>query len=131
MMWVGDGFKTLALRGRQIEGAGLVATDHADGSGACALERNGKATPAREAPARGDGQDNWSLGQLVERGRGNDQYRAGALLFMAGSGIEADEPDVTRGSLQQLFADRLGVNPGAILGRKGVVFVALRQKLIE
>ena len=67
----------------------------AGGSGTCALERNGKATPAREAPARGDGQDNWSLGQLVERGRGNDQYRAGALLFMAGSGIDADEPDVT------------------------------------
>ena len=36
-----------------------------------------------------------------------------------------------RASLQQLFADRVGIRPGTILIGRGIALVALRQKLIE
>ena len=50
-------FKASPLPCGQVDDAGLVAADHAGGSGACAIERNGKAAPTREASARGNGQD--------------------------------------------------------------------------
>ena len=84
----------LALPSSEVEGTGLVATNHAGRSCACVLKRNGEAPPARETPARGDGQDDGRPGDFVESGRGNDQYRPRALLFMAGRRIEGDEPDV-------------------------------------
>ena len=90
----GDGFEAIALAGSEIEGAGLVATDYAGRSCARLLKRNGEAAPARETPARGDGQDDGRSGDFVESARGNDQYRPCALLFMAGRRIEGDEPDV-------------------------------------
>ena len=94
MMDSGTDSRPFALPGSEIEGAGLVATDHAGCSCARLLKRNGEAAPARETPARGDGQDDGRPGDLVESGRGNDQYRPCALLFMAGGRIEGDEPDV-------------------------------------
>ena len=64
---IGDGLDVPSLPGADIECARLVAADHAGRSGTCALERDGKATPAGEASTRGDGQDYRRTCQLVER----------------------------------------------------------------
>lgn len=91
---IGDALEAPSLPGADIECPRLVATDHAGRSGACARERDGKATPAGEASTRGDGQDNRRAGQLVERRGRDDQHRPGSLLLMACGGIETDQPDV-------------------------------------
>ena len=91
---IGDGFEPPSLSSTEIKHAGLVTADHASRSGSCFFERNRESTPAREAPARGNRQDDRHPGQLVESVRGNDQYRPRALLFMTGRGIKADQPDV-------------------------------------
>ena len=89
-----DGFEALAVPGGEIEGAGLVAANHAGRPGACARERHRETAPARETPARSDGQDDRCPGQPVERSGGNDQDRPGSLLFVARGRVEADEPDI-------------------------------------
>ena len=52
-----DGFETFPVPGGEIEGARLVATNHADRPGARVVERNRESASAGEAPAGGDGQD--------------------------------------------------------------------------
>ena len=84
---IGDGFDPPSPSGTEIKHAWLVTADHAGRSGSYALERNREPTPAREAPASGDRQDDRHPGQLVESVRGNDQYRSSAPLF-------TDKPDV-------------------------------------
>lgn len=91
---IGNGFDPPPPAGTEIKHAGLVTADHAGRLGSCTLERNRESTPAREAPARGDGQDDGHSGELVESVRGNDQHRPSALLFMTGRGVETDQPDV-------------------------------------
>ena len=91
---IGDGFDPPSPSGTEIKHAWLVTADHAGRSGSYALERNREPTPAREAPASGDRQDDRHPGQLVESVRGNDQYRSSALLFMTSRGVETDKPDV-------------------------------------
>ena len=94
MMGSGTVSIRLPLRAPRSKHAWLVTADHAGRSGSYALERNREPTPAREAPASGDRQDDRHPGQLIESVRGNDQYRSSALLFMTSRGVETDKPDV-------------------------------------
>ena len=91
---LGNGVDVPPIAGADIECARLVASDHPGGSGAGAVQSNGKATPAGEASASGDRHYYGRSGQLVERRGRDDQYRPSALLLMPGRGIETDQPDV-------------------------------------
>ena len=91
---LGDGFETFPVSGGEIQGARLVATDHADRSGTRVVERDREAALTREVSTCSDRKDDRRPGQLVEACGGYDHDRPCPPLFMASGGIEADEPDL-------------------------------------
>lgn len=66
----------------QIQGTGLVATNHPRGARTAAIEGHGKSGSTDKIASAGNRQDNRNLRHPVERVGRNDQHRASSLLLM-------------------------------------------------
>src|SRR5713226_909098 len=90
---VRNAFHFLAAARGEIESAGLVTADNPRRLGAGSRQGHGETCRARELTAARDRQDYGKFRYPVKGLRRHDQHRAAALLLVARSRVETDEPD--------------------------------------